>query len=53
MKNESGQTTVEWILLAGVVLIGMAFALHGYENTIANWYFNASKKVASAGVKQQ
>lgn len=58
MKGERGQTSVEWLLVASVVVLGMAFILlsarfngRTFSEIIGEWYAGAGAVVARAGIK--
>lgn len=57
MKGERGQTSVEWMLVASVMVLGMAFVLlsakfngRTFSEIIGIWYARAGAVVARAGV---
>lgn len=57
MQRQRGQTSVEWMLVASVVVLSMAFILlaprfngRTFSEIIGDWYRGAGAVVARAGV---
>ncbi len=57
MKGQKGQTSVEWMLVASVVVLSMAFILlvfkfndKTFTQIVGDWYAGAGAVVARAGV---
>ena len=48
-----GQALIEWMLILGILAVGMAILLGvNFRHRIGDWYLGASVSVAAAGIKQ-